>query len=316
MTTTDREAKDIQSVPGVAFVEILRGQLAPVGAVPDLLVEVPHGADERAHYDALRARMRGPLPDGLEEFFFVNTDVGAWAYGRATAERVLSARPTSSVLLVRSLVPRTFIDCNRKADYAGGDLGKGGLTAGVPAYVRDPSDVELLIELHEAYVRLVRRAFALVCGNGGLALVPHTYGPRTMGIERIDERIVETLRWACEPEREKSWPLRAEVDLITRDRDGRSMCPDGFEARFLRAFAGAGLEVRANDTYKLVPGSLGYEWAAMHPGRVFCLEVRRDVLVDEWRALRPMRIAPAKADRVAKVLAEGLLASGGDEPVA
>lgn len=307
MTLTERlRAEGIASLPGIADVEVIRGASAPVDAVPDLLVEVPHGADERAHYDELRAKMRGALPESLEEFFFVNTDVGAWAYGQATADQIVRAEPRRTALLVRSRIPRTFIDCNRKADYAGGELAKGGLTAGIPSYVRDKADIDELIRLHAAYVALARAAFALVCGHGGLALVPHTYGPRTMGIERIDDRIVETLRWACEPAREKQWPLRPEVDLITRDLEGRTMCPPGFEERFLAAFARAGLLARANETYKLVAGSWGYEWAALHPDRVFCLEVRRDLLVDEWRALRPMRVSDEKAAKIAAVLAEGL----------
>src|SRR5690606_36693325 len=70
------------SIEGVVTVELLRGAEAPPAAVPDLLVEVPHGADLRAHYDALRARLVGELPADLHCFFHINTDVGAWAYGR------------------------------------------------------------------------------------------------------------------------------------------------------------------------------------------------------------------------------------------
>ena len=67
---------------GVVDVEIVRGARARPDAPPDLLVEVPHGADRRAHYDALRARLRGDLPADLHAFFHVNTDVGAWQLGR------------------------------------------------------------------------------------------------------------------------------------------------------------------------------------------------------------------------------------------
>jgi len=289
---------ELASIPGVVHVELLRGARADVASRPDLLVEVPHGADERAHYDDYRAQMTGPLPEELEEFFFVNTDVGAYAYGRATAERVLRADPTRTALVVRCLIPRTFIDCNRVL----GDA-TGGMTAAIPPYVTSAADREALCARYDAYVATVRAAFALVCGAGGYALVPHTYGPRTMGIERIDDDIVKNLRWACEGDREASWPLRPELDLITRDDAGRELCPEHAVEMALAAFAAAGLTARTNETYRLSEASLGYEWAVTYPGRVLCLEVRRDLLVDEWRALREMSISPAKVARVAEALA-------------
>ncbi|MFO7566128.1 MAG: hypothetical protein R6X02_26015 [Enhygromyxa sp.] len=291
------------SIEDVAAVELIRGPHADPEAPPDLLVEVPHGADERGHYDRLRERLRGELPDELHLFFHLNTDVAAWAYGRATAEALIAAAPQRSALLVRSLIPRTFVDCNRRADYSGGRLDEGALTPGIPSYVRDQADRELLLELHGRYVEVARRAFALVCGAGGLALVPHTYGPRSLGIAAVDERIVENLRWACAPERHDSWPLRCEIDLLTRDGEGQEFAPAGVEAGLLAGFAEAGFEVRANDTYHLHPSTLGYEWSTSYPGKVLSLEVRRDLLVEAWRPFEPMRPVARECERVAKVLA-------------
>src|SRR5690606_11418369 len=116
------------------------------------------------------------LPDDLDAFFHINTDVGAWDYGRRTALAIVERSPSRAALLVRSLIPRTFIDCNRPADFTGGDLGAGGLTAGVPSYVRGDADRALLLEAHRQYVTVAEAAYALVCGGGGLALTPHTYG--------------------------------------------------------------------------------------------------------------------------------------------
>ncbi len=296
------------SIEGVVTVELLRGAEAPPAAVPDLLVEVPHGADLRAHYDALRARLLGELPADLHCFFHINTDVGAWAYGRATAEAILAADPRRSALLLRCLIPRTFVDCNRRAEHEGSDLAQGGLTAGIPSYVTDPRDRPLLLELHAAYVGAAQAAFAAVCGRGGLALLPHTYGPRTLGIERVDATIVEQLRWACEPEREATWPLRAEVDLLTREGDGTVLAPPGLEEELQAAFAAAGFAAKANDTYHLHPASLGHAWSAAHPGQVVSLEVRRDLLVPEWRPFEEMLPEPERVARVAAVLAPALAA--------
>ncbi len=294
------------SVEDVVDVELLRGLHAAPDATPDLLVEVPHGADERRHYDALRRRLTGELPEDLHEFFFLNTDVAAAAYGRATAEAVIAAAPARSVLLLRSAIPRTFVDCNRSADDSGGRLDEGALTPGIPSYVRDPADRALLLELHAAYVDVARRAYEAVCGHGGLALVPHSYGPRSLGIEAIDDRIVEQLRWACAPERHDSWPLRAEVDLLTRDGDGREYAPPGLEAALLAGFADAGFGVAANDTYFLHPSTLGYEWSVSYPGQVLSLELRRDLLVAAWMPLQAMHADTDKCDRVARVLAPAL----------
>ncbi len=205
------DAEILSSIEGVADVERIDGTGADPAAPPSLLVEIPHGADRRAHFDALRRRLVGDLPQDLHVFFHANTDVGAWDYGRRVAERVVAAAPGRSALVVRSLVPRTFIDTNRLED-AGEDLAKSGLTAGIAPYVRDTADRALLVELHREYVRIVERAVELVCGGGGFGLCPHTYGPRTMGIAKIDDTIVEELRRAHEPEAWAGWPLRPEIE--------------------------------------------------------------------------------------------------------
>ena len=58
---------------GIAEQVTVRGQRATGPAT--LLIEVPHGADTAAHYDALAARLVGPLPARLDRFFHVNPDV-------------------------------------------------------------------------------------------------------------------------------------------------------------------------------------------------------------------------------------------------
>ncbi|MFV8755096.1 hypothetical protein ACNOYE_31500 [Nannocystaceae bacterium ST9] len=297
------------AIEHVVDVELLRGQRADPDAAPDLLVEVPHGADEPHHYDALRRRLRGDLPDDLQLFFNLNTDVGAWAYGRATATALLAAQPERSVLLLRSLIPRTFIDCNRRADYRGGRLDEGALTPGIPSYVRDPDDRALLLDLHRQYLDTVRRAFAHVCGQGGRALVPHTYGPRSLGIDAIDDEIISKLRWACAPERHDTWPLRPEVDLLTRDAEGQLFAPADLEDRLLADFRAAGFEAKANDTYDLHPSTLAHEWSTTYPGRVLCLEIRRDALVETWTPFDPMQVVESKCDRIAQILAPALAPS-------
>lgn len=296
----------IRSIDGVVFVEVLRGAEASDSDRPVLLVEVPHGADRRAHYDALASRLTGELPDDLHEFFHVNTDVGAWAYGRATAEALLKERPTLSALLVRALIPRTLIDCNRPATSEGGDLRRGGVTAGIPPYVTEPKDLELLTALHRQYIEVAEAAYAWVCDEGGLALNPHTYGPRSLGIERVDADIVKNLRWACAPDRHDTWPLRAEIDLLTRDQEGKLYAPESVEEALSAAFTEAGFKPVANDTYCLHPATMGYVFSARHPGKVVCLEVRRDLLAT-WDPLAEMLPDDELVARVVTPLTQALV---------
>jgi hypothetical protein len=273
-----------------------------LGAGPlDLLVEVPHGADA-ADYEAARAEIAGPLPEALEEFFFVNTDVGAWDYGRRTAERLVAAGAARAARVVRCRVPRTFIDTNRVEDAAAG----GGLTASVPGYIRDAADRARLLDWHRRYVALVEDAFAAL-EPGGLALLPHTYGPRTLGIEAVGDDIVVQLRRAHE--RVDAWPLRPEIDLIVRDADGALQAPAALVAAVADGFRAAGFQVAESATYPLHPATLAHRWTARRPGRVFCLEVRRDLLVREWIWNRASQVDPARADRVAAVLAEAIRAA-------
>ncbi len=267
------------SVKGVADVEVLRGSEAGPGAAA-LLVEVPHGAD-RADYDAVRAQMTGALPDHLHEFFSVNTDVGAWQLGRRVAEKIVAADPRRTAIAIRCRIPRTFIDTNRVEDAAEGDLASGGMTASVPAYVHEDADRARLLALHRRYVALVEQAHASLDADGFL-LLPHTYGPRTLGIDSVGDDIVDKLRWAHEADRVETWPLRPGADLITRSKDGEVAAALDVAERIAATYGELGIEVGDNATYHMHPATLAHRWAARMPGRVFCLEVRRDLLVRSW----------------------------------
>jgi hypothetical protein len=278
----------------VADVEILGA--GPVG----LLVEVPHGADA-TDYEAVRARLAGSLPADLHEMFFVNTDVGAWDYGRRVAERLIAAGAVTGARVIRCRVPRTFIDCNRVEDAPAG----GGLTASVPGYIHDAADHAFLLDLHRRYVAIVADAFAAL-PERALALLPHTYGPRSLGIETVGDDIVTRLRWAHEPGRVETWPLRPEVDLITRGPDGALHAPAALVEAVAATLGARGLQVADSSTYAMHPATLAYRWATGRSSPTFCLEVRRDLLVREWIWNRESRIDPAAVDKIAAPLAEAI----------
>lgn len=274
---------------------------SPTAEPPSLLIEIPHGATEREQFDPLRAQLRGALPDDLAAFFHVNTDVGAPELGAAIARELAAAG--RSTLVVRCLLPRTFVDTNRS-------LAPGtppGMSAGIPSYVTDAADRALLGELHATYVAAVERAYAAICGTGGMALALHTYAPRSVDAE-IDADIAASLRRAYAPAVFRSWPLRPEVDLITATPEGEELAPPGLPEAVATALEAVWIESGRNATYTLHPATQGLLFSRRYPQRVLCLEVRRDLLGAPWRPFAPTRIGPRKALRLARPIASALSA--------
>jgi hypothetical protein len=285
----------------------VRGARAAAGDPPDLLFEVPHGATLARHFDELRAELRGDYDATLREFFFVNTDVGAPELALAVARRFVAERPSGSALVVRCLLPRTFVDCNRDIDRGTAPAASkpGELTPGLPPWIVDAGDRELLLDRYFAYRDVVTAACAEVSGRGGLTVCTHTYAPRSIEVA-VDGDIVQSLRAAYAPDRIGRWALRPEVDLIVRDPDGRLLAAPHLIEHAERELSAAGIEVKQNGTYVLHPSTLAHSLAERYPGRTLCLEVRRDLLVDfvPFVELIPR---PADVERIAAPLCAALL---------
>ena len=298
-----------ESVPGVVDVVEVRGAASTAGALPDLVIEIPHGATRRAHFDALRAQLRGTaFPDDLIDFFFVNTDVGAPEAAIALADHVIRAEPVRSVRILRCLIPRTFIDCNRVIDESSQPTTqqKGGMTPGVVRYVTEPEDFALLFAKYSQYRATVTTTLEAVCNAGGTAVMLHSYAPRTVDVQ-VDEKIVQSLHAAYAPDVEKTWPLRAEVDLITKTPEG-ALLADAELVRLTReAFERAGLSVTESGTYPLHPSSLAHVFASKWPKQVLCLELRRDLLVEQFTPFNEMAADGAKCAKLAALLGNALL---------
>jgi len=272
--------------------------LGPPGRTPDLLIEVPHGASERRHFDAVAGRLAGPLPAGLEAFFHVNTDEGAPELALTVARQLAG---DWRVRVLRALVPRTLIDVNRVVD---GEVA-AGMTAGLPSYLRGAADRELLLGLHARYTALAEAAYLEVCGDGGLALALHTYAPRSVEIE-VDDDIVAALAAAYRPEVYGRWRERPEVDLITRTPEGEDLAPRPLADELRAALGAAGIGAGENATYTLHPASTGHRHATRWPGRVLCVEVRRDLLGDPWIPFEESPIGAEAAERLARPIAEAI----------
>jgi len=276
-------------------------RFGPLESPAGLLVEVPHGATARAHYDAIAARLESPLPARLEQFFHVNTDFGAPELALRVAALVAAAPRkalTRGVVVVRALVPRTFIDLNREI----ADTAQPGMTPGLPPYITAPADRELLFSLYQQYRGAVARAYREVCEAGGIALALHTYAPRSVDVA-VDGGIVAALRAAYRPGAYDAWALRPSIDCITRDSAGRDLSPPGIVAALRAAYSELGLETGDNATYHLHPATMGYRYAARYPGQVLCVEFRRDLLGAPWRPFSPSAVGPRKVARLAQPLA-------------
>lgn len=292
----------LTSLPGVFDALRVHGTEATQGAPPDLLIEIPHGATLTRDFTTLAARLTSPLPRALVDFFHVNTDVGAPELGLAVAHRFVALEPTRSALLLRCRIPRTFIDCNRRLDVSPEEFRAGKVTPGLMPWITSADDRALLLSAYYAYVHAVREA-AETLAPGGAMLLLHTYAPRSVGVE-VDADIVENLRRAYTPELEPTWPLRPELDVIGRTADGASHAPAEVVER-LRALL-APLTVADSATYPLHPSTLAFEHAMAHPGRVLCLEVRRDLLAEPFEPFAQMNIAPDKVERLATPLGAAL----------
>lgn len=295
----------MKRLPGVLDVVRFGAAEARVG----LVIEVPHGATEVSDFDALLAQMRGPQPDGLVEFFNVNTDIGAPELAAAVAESLSSEE--RAVLVLRCRIPRTFVDTNRNLDVdastADTSVLSGRVSPGLPPWITDPRDQALLVDLHRRYTEAVRAIQGDALPAAGLLLL-HSYAPRSVDVE-VTSEIVEDLRAAYTPDKADTWPLRPAIDVIHQMADGTSLAPAGFVEAMSRAFAGVE-EVGDNLTYPMHPSAMGYHQAIRWPGRVACVEVRRDLLADPFVPLRPCSISSHKVARLAAPLSAALASAG------
>lgn len=294
----------IASIPGV--VDVWRCAPPDRPAIPaQALIELPHGATELRDYHRLAAQMRSRLPDDLGAFFCVNTDVGSPEVGAALAAKLAEPgraglpRSGIAVLIVRSRLPRTLVDCNRVAEPGAGT----GLTGRIPDYVDDDADRALLDGLHAQYCDVATRAWDEVLAAGGHGVSLHTYAPRSVPIERVTHEIVAQLRsyWAS-PE---SLPLRPEVDLIHTDGAGILRADPAWVAATTAAFGTAGFEVAQSASYKLHPAAFAGAIAWRAPTQALTIEIRRDLLASPWDPFVEMRIAPEKAQAAAQAIAVG-----------
>jgi hypothetical protein len=270
---------------------------------PSLLIELPHGATEAEHFQALRQVLAGPLPDDLEAFYWVNTDIGSPEVARRLAQLLTARRGGPAVTVLRCHIPRTFVDTNRLLEEG---PGKREMTAGIQDYVTNPADRALLGALHAGYAAAAEAAYAEVCGAGGLALTLHTFAPRSVSVD-LGGDIVAGLRAAYRPGVYRRWPRRPDVEIISRLPSGEDLAPAGVPALLAARYEAAGIGVESNTTYHMHPATYGYRHVLRWPGQVLCLELNRGRLAAPFTPFLPSPIGPRKVARMARPLAETLL---------
>lgn len=284
-----------ESVEGVCEVTVHPA----AGSRKWLLVEVPHGATRKSDYDAVAARLKSRLPEQLEHFFFVNTDIGA-PEGAQWLGRTLSAQGVNVVVL-RCLIPRTFIDTNRVIAQTEQGVVKDGLTPAVPGYIDAPEDAAWLTAQHGRYHQLVEAAYQEICrGADGLALQLHSFSPRSVAIEKTDGNIVTALHAAYVPEVYAKWPERPPVDVISALADGSFRAAPRLVDPLLAAYVADGIAARENATYHLHPVAMGYQYARAYPDQVVCVELNRGLVADPFV---PFGVSPISEAKVAKMVA-------------
>ena len=293
----------LSSIPDVVDVRRVAGARADRSAPPDLLIEIPHGATRTEDFTTLAARLTSPLPDGLVDFFHVNTDAGAPELAVATARRFVELEPARTVAILRCRIPRTLIDCNRRVDASAEDFKAGKVSPGLMPWITAPEDRAMLRAAYDRYVSAVKDATAQLASDGAMVLL-HSYAPREVDVE-VDLQIVENLRAAYRPETVEKWPLRPELDVIGKGLDGTSYAPAAIVDALRDALHGE-LTVADSATYPLHSSTMAWDHVMAHPGRTLCLEVRRDLLADPFEPFAQMKISDAKVQRIAVPLATAL----------
>ncbi len=294
------------SRPGIIEIEVVRGATAPEHAPIDLLFEVPHGATATADFTSLAARLTSPLPEGLVDFFHVNTDAGAPELALATARAVVAASPRRTAAVARCRIPRTFIDCNRRIDATAEELRAGKVTPGLMPWITEPADQALLRDAYEEYVAAVAALLTHVPDEGAFVML-HSYAPRSVDVQ-VDLQIVESLRRAYQPDLEPTWPLRPAFDIIGREAGGVDHSPPEVVDELRRALSALGHELANSHTYPLHPSTLAWSHVMARPGRALCVEVRRDLVADPFEPFAQMTIGEAKVAPLAAALARAISA--------
>jgi hypothetical protein len=264
---------------------------------PSLFIELPHGAvhvDEFQHF----ANLIPSLPKNLVDFFLVNTDVGTPELAQAIAENL---KEEIGVVILRSKIPRTLVDCNRVLSLSEDEYRAGKVTPGIPCYVPNEHH-RWLIDIHHRYTEQATSLYKEICANGGFGIMLHSYAPKSVGISQVGHDIVEKLHWAYREDMYKTWPTRPEIDIIGRTKEGDWLCNEGRALSLQNAFEKRGFQVELSKTYPMHPSTTAFRHASSYPDQTLCLEIRRDILMKEFIPFRVLEVDQVMISNIAECI--------------
>ena len=296
-----------KSIENIVEIFEVAGRDSVSNQAPNILIEIPHGATLRLHFEELRAHLSSVFPSDLIDFFFVNTDVGAPELAKFTAEILSRLDHSYKILIVRSLIPRTFVDCNRILDLSEQEALAAGITVGLPVYVTEDEDKAFLLQRYASYQQEAAKAYESVCGSGGLALMLHSYAPKKVGISAVKEDIVERLHKVYAPEQYEQWPVRPQVDFIHQTPNGEILDHAVLRQNMTSHLEAAGLCVAQGDSYQLHPATTAYGWSKKYRSKTVCVEVRRDLLMDQFEPFSEMSVDVEQLGKIATAMAYGIM---------
>ena len=274
-----------------------------VNAGRSLLIELPHGATKSKDFIYYLDRLQGSYPADLIDFFHVNTDVGSPEIAFDIARQL---QGQYEVHVLQSHIPRTFIDCNR---VVGEDISykEGGVTPATASYVEDERDLRTLYEVYEQYRSYVQALYAKICGEQqGFGLMLHTYAPRSVPIQAVNQDIVNQLRAFYDTEKIFDCKLRPEIDVIYKTPENEELSNLIWRRKLVEECTKIGLEVADGTSYPLHPVTMAYSYAKVYPGQTLCVEIRRDLVVEIWEPFSEMSIAKEKSEMLAACLVRSL----------
>jgi len=162
----------------------------------------------------------------------------------------------------------------------------------------------LLRQRYDTYSALVRDTVAALHPDAGTVLL-HTYSPYSVDVH-VDDNIVASMHRAYQPDVVKTWPMRPELDVISRDTEGHDHAPTALVNALRTQIEAIDLTLGDSTTYPMHPSTMAWDHVMARPGLTLCLEVRRDLLADPFDPFVEMNIGAHKVARLATPIAAAM----------
>ena len=130
----------------------------------------------------------------------------------------------------------------------------------------------------------------------------HSYAPRSVGIDTIDHQIVKNLHWAYQEEVYKNWPLRPQIDFIAKTKDDQWLGAKEKILSIKQRMESDGLEVGISATYPMHPATTAYMHSEKYPNQTLCIEIRRDLLMKDFRPFMQLEAHQHQIQRFARLI--------------